>query len=101
MTFQVLCGLATAFWLISMVACALAFRWSFLSIPNRFVAALILSAGALVIGYLGLTHFDASKTVNGHLLWRVESRWFFIATIVLGLLSLVYTFWKRRSHRGA
>jgi hypothetical protein len=103
MTFQLLCAFAAAFWLISLVACALSFRWSFLSVPNRFIIAVILSIGAAVIGYLGLTyfHFDASKTVDGHLVWRVNSRWFFIASIILGVLTLIYAFWKRRSHRDA
>jgi len=98
MTFQVLCGIAAALWLFSIVACGLAFRWSLLSVPGRFGAALLLSGAALVMGYLGMTRFHvvASKTVNGHLQWRFDSRWFFIATLLFGAYTLAYTLWKQR-----
>jgi hypothetical protein len=95
MTFNVLVGIAAVLWLLSVVACVLALRWS--SIPRRFWAAIILSGVALIIGYLGITRFHvvASETVNGQLRWRFDSKWFFIATLVLGAITLGYTLWKR------
>ena len=98
MTFHVLCGIAAALWLLSIVACVLAFRWSFLTVPGRFWAATILSGAALVMGYLGMTRFHvvASKTVNGQLQWRFDSRWLFIVTLLFGAFTLAYTLWKRR-----
>ena len=96
MTFQFLIGTIAALWLASLAACILAWRFSF--VPNRFAASIILSVAALAIGYLGLTrfHVSASRTVNGQTQWSFNSRWFFIATIVLGALTLAFTIWKHR-----
>src|SRR5678816_551870 len=95
MTFNVLVGIAAVLWLLSIVACVMALRWS--SVPSRFWAAIILSGVALIIGYLGMTRFHivASETVNGQLRWRFDSRWFFIATLIFGAFTLAYTIWKR------
>lgn len=97
MTFQILIGTFAALWVASVVACALAFRWSRRSAPRRFWAAVVLSAAAVFIGYYGLTHFKfaASKTVNGHTQWSINSKWFFIATLILATLTLAYTVWKQ------
>ena len=98
MTFQVLVGITAVLWLVSMGGCVLAFRWSWLSVPKRFWAAVILSVTALVLGYLGMTRFHvvASKTVNGQVQWRFDSRWFFIVTLLFGTFTLAYTLWKQR-----
>ena len=98
MTFHVLVGIAAALWLVSMYGCLLAFRWSWLSVPGRFRAAIILSVAALVLGYLEMTQFHvvASKTVNGRILWRFDSHWFFIVTLLFGTFTLAYTLWKQR-----
>jgi hypothetical protein len=98
MTFQVLMGIAAALWLVSMCGCVLAFRWSWLSIPGRFWAAVILSVAVLVLGYLGMTRFHvvASKTVNGQVQWRFDSHWFFIVTLLFGAVTLAYTLWKKK-----
>jgi hypothetical protein len=98
MTFQLLIGIVAALWLASIVACALAWRWSFAGVANRFIASVILSLAALIMGFLGLTHFQikASKTVNGQTQWSFNSKWFFIATLILAALTLAYTVWKHR-----
>jgi hypothetical protein len=98
MTFQVLIGIVAALWLSSLIACALAWRWSFVGNANRFVASIILCVAALIMGYLGLTrfHLTASQTVNGETQWSFNSRYFFIATVVLAALTLAYTIWKNR-----
>ena len=96
MTFQLLLGIAAALWLASLVACAVAWRFSF--VAKHFGAAIILSLAALFMGYLGLMHvqISGSKTVNGVTQWSYNSRWFFITTLVLGALTLAYAFWKHR-----
>ena len=98
MTFQLLIAIVAAFWLTSIVACALAWRWSFSGVAKRFVPSIILCIAAIVTGYLGLTrfHVTASKTVNGHTQWSFNSHWFFITTLALGALTLAYTLWKHR-----
>jgi len=95
MTFNVLVGIAAGLWLLSVVACVMALRWS--SEPRRFWAAIILSGVALIIGYLGMTRFHivASEPVNGQLRWRFDSHWFFIATLVFGAFTLANTLWKK------
>ena len=96
MTFQLLIGKAVALWLASLVACALAWRFSF--VAKHCGVSIILSVAALAMGYLGLTrfHLSGSKTVNGETQWSFNSRWFFIATLTLGALTLAYTIWKHR-----
>ena len=98
MNYQVLFGTVAVLWVASLIACGVAFRWSFLSVPRRFTAAVILSSAALVIGYVGLMHFHfaASRTVNGRTQWRIDSKWFFIATLAFAAATLIYTLWKRK-----
>jgi len=95
--FQVYRGVLGCFWLISIIACLLAMRWSFLAVRGRFGPALILSLLAFAIGYLGIAHFHytSTTTVNGVLKWRFDSRWLFIASLVLSAFALVYTIWRR------
>jgi heme/copper-type cytochrome/quinol oxidase subunit 2 len=97
MGFQTIFLTAALIWLASLAACLIAF------FAKRFLTSLILCLSALAIGYLGLTHcqVNASKTVNGQLVWSLNSRWFFVATILLALLTLAYTIWKhRRANNG-
>jgi hypothetical protein len=103
MSFQILIGVIATLWLAGVAACVLAFRWSFVANRRRFWPAVILSILALVIGYLGLTRFrvSASKTVNGVVQWRFDSKWFFIGSLLLGALALVYTLWKGRKAAAA
>src|SRR4051812_17313832 len=98
MTMNVLFGVAGALWLTSMIACVLALRWSRCCLPRRFPASLIASALALAIGYLGMTrlHVAASKTVNGQVQWRFDSRWLFTVTLLFSAFTLAYTLWKQR-----
>lgn len=92
MTFQLLALIAVAIWLASLGVCVIAF------FARRFLTSLILCLIALAIGYLGLTHFqiNASQTVNGQLRWSLNSHWFFVTTVVLGVLTLALTVWKHR-----
>jgi uncharacterized membrane protein len=91
MTFQFLIAIAAAAWLASLAACAIA------AFAKRLWLSLILCLTALAIGYLGLTrvHLSGSKTIDGHVQWSLDSRWFFIATLILAALTLIYTLWKR------
>jgi hypothetical protein len=90
-------GMFTSHWLATVAASVLAFRWSFPSIHRRFWTGGVLSIMAIGSSYWGLTriHIDWSQTVNGHLQWRFDSGWFFTASLVLGLLALAHSLWKR------
>lgn len=92
MTFQTLIVIAAIFWLASLAVCVIAF------FTKRFIVSLLLCLAALAVGYYGLTrfHFYGSKTVNGEVQWSFNSKWFFIATLVLAALTLVCTIWKHR-----
>ena len=98
MNFQLLVGIIAVLWLASIVACVVALRWTFLSVPRRFLAAVVLSLTAILLGYLGLTrfHVDASRTVNGQTQWRFDSKWFFIVTLVFAGATLIYSLWKQK-----
>lgn len=97
MGFQIILLTAAIIWLASIGACIIA--W----FVKRFWISLTLSLFALATGYLGLTHYqvNASKTVNGQLVWSFNSRWFFITTVVLAFLTLAYTIWKHRRANNA
>ena len=97
MEFNLPFGIAAGLWALGVAACLLALRWSFFSPPRRFAAALISSLGALLIGYLGMTQLriTASKSVNGQVQWRFDSRWFFVALLLLAVFTLACAVWKR------
>lgn len=61
----------------------------------------MMSCVGLLIGYLGLSliHLKAWHTVNGQLEWSVNSRWFFLAAVVLGAASVTVAAWKKASRR--
>ncbi len=95
-------GVPAAVWLGSLVAVILGLRWGVLAKPQRFRPALISTLVSLAIGYLGLTRFraTASKTINGEVQWRVDSEWFFVASLVLGGVALglvLWHYWKNRT----
>ena len=97
MMFQAYRAVLGCFWLISIIACLLAIRWSFLAVRRRFGPALILSLLALAIACLGIARFyyTSTTTVNGVLKWRFDSKWLFIVSLVLSAFTVIYTIWRR------
>ena len=89
---------ASAAWLLSCGASLLALYWNIMAGSQRLLAAFISSCAALLIGYFGMSrvHLNASKTVNGHVEWSLDSHWFFIVALVLGGASLALTLWNWR-----
>jgi len=98
MTLNTLIALALAVWLVSCGASVLALYWNTVARAQRCRAALVSSCLAILTAYLGLSRvqLSASKTVNGHVEWSVNSRWFFTAALILGAASLALTLWNRR-----
>ena len=98
MRFGALIALASAIWLLSCAASVLAVYWNIVAPARRLLAAFISSCLAILIGYWGLRwiQFNASRTVNGHVEWSINSRWFFIGALVLGGASLALTLWNWR-----
>src|SRR5215831_16804476 len=96
MTFNIFIALACVDWLLSCGASLLALYWNFKARSKRPRAAFLLSCAALVLAYGGLSHvqLSASKTVNGELVWSLNSRWFFIGALVLGGASLAWSLWN-------
>ena len=96
MTYQIFIGVIVAVWLTGIAAALCAFGWGFLAKRRRFWLAVILSVVALVISYLGLTHFSFvySRTVNG-VTSSLNSKWFFIASLLLGALALICAILKK------
>jgi hypothetical protein len=95
-------GIFSGFWLMSMAFCAWAIWWSLLAARGRKLPATIMSLSALIIGCLGTTHFHLTWTAwaNGRLQYHYDTRWFFMAPLVLGTFALGCTVWKkvRSSH---
>jgi hypothetical protein len=95
MSVHVFIGIVLTHWLLTIAACAAVFIWSFSC--RRFWPCIILSVLASLSSYYGVTriHIVSSQTVNGHLQYRVDSRWFFMASLVFSILAVAYTLWKR------
>jgi len=103
MTFGILVTIAVAVFLLSCGASVLALYWSIKAGSHRGLGAVISSSIALVIAYVGLSciQLHASRTVNGQLVWSLNSRWFFVAALVLGAIALALAVWKwRKVSRG-
>ena len=95
MSVHVLIAVVLTHWLLTIAACALVFIWSFSR--RRFWPCIILSVLAFLSSYYGVTRIriTSSQTVNGHLQYYIDSRWFFMASLVFSILALAYTLWKR------
>lgn len=96
MTFATLIALAAAVWLLSCAASLLGLYWNLRAGPQRWRAALVCSGMGLLSGYLGLSRIQlsGSKTVNGELVWSLNSRWFFWGALALGAVSLLWALWN-------
>jgi len=101
MILTTLITLAATVWLLSCGASLMALYWNVIAGMQRWRAAFGLSCIALLIGYLGWSRIQlhASKTVNGHLEWSFNSRWFFIVAMVLGAVALAWSIWNWRKAR--
>ncbi|MCC7375676.1 MAG: hypothetical protein IT581_13545 [Verrucomicrobiales bacterium] len=89
-------GPVIALWLVSFVASIAAVLWSRFSTRLLLIAPMALSFLALGASYFGLRFltFSASQTVNGQVQWSLNSKSFFLTTLVLGALALARTVWK-------
>ena len=101
MTFSGLIAVALAVWLLSCGASVMAVYWNAMAAVQRLRAAFISSCVALLIASFGLSRIqlNASKTVDGHLVWSINSRWFFIGALVLGGAAFALTLWNWRRAR--
>ena len=97
MTFDISLAVFAVFWLASMAFAFLAIGWSLFAARAKTLPAGILSLLAVIIGCLGSTRFHLSWTAwaNGKLQYHYDTRWFFIAPLVLGVLALACTVWKK------
>jgi|SRR3954468_10413982 hypothetical protein len=98
MTFSTLIALAAGVWILSCALSLLALYWNRTG-SQRLRAAFVWSCVALLLAYFGLSRMqlNGSKTVNGQLVWSLNSRWFFVAAMVLGAASLACTLWRWRA----
>lgn len=94
--FYLLAAVAVVVWLLAVGCGLVALRFG--GQPRRFGAAIALGIVALGIGFLGRNfHLSYSQTVNGRG-WRVDSSWFFWAPLVIGIVALALTLWRRWKH---
>jgi len=95
-TFSSLIVLASAVWLLSCSASLLSLYWNVGLRPKRLKGALISSCTALLIGSFGISRIQlsASKTVNGDLVWSLNSKWFFIGALSAAGVALALTLWN-------
>jgi hypothetical protein len=88
-SFNMIVAMMTALWAVSVAASLLAMGWSVTRSPRGGWQAVVAAGAGLAIGYLGWAHFFIrySRTVNGSG-WTLDSRWFFLAAMILACLSL-------------
>jgi hypothetical protein len=98
MTLGILLGIVCAVWLMSCGASLLSIYWNLKAGFERRWPARISCGVALLLAYLGLRRiqFHASRTVNGHVEWSFNSKWFFLGALVLAVISLALTLWSWR-----
>lgn len=96
MSIHIFYAVIAALWLFSFAAGLLALRWSVVPGHRRFRGALISSCLAIAVSNLGLArlHFTASQTTNGRVDWSINSKWFFLASLVFGAVSLILSLWN-------
>jgi hypothetical protein len=95
MSVYVFMAVVLAHWLLAVAACVVVLIWS--RSRRRFWPCVVLSVLAFLGSYYGVTRIriTSSQTVNGHLRYYIDSRWFFMASLVFSILALAYTLWKR------
>ncbi len=97
--FYILVTIATGLWLVSLICAGLAIAFGWRAAAHRFWASIVLAIATLVMGCVGLRlHITYSRTVNGHG-WSIDSKWFFVATLILGALALALALWNRRRRK--
>jgi len=101
MTFGILVAIACIVWVLSCALSLLAVYWN--TGAQRLRGAFITSIMGLLIAYAGFSRIqlNASKTVNNVVVWSLNSRWFFIAALVLGAGALGLTAWNWRKAKTA
>ncbi len=99
--FNTLFGGLALVWLCGLAAGFLALGWS-VAVRRRLGLALVMAFLAIAAGWVGMRffHFRYSKTVNGSG-WSIDSEWFFLAPLCLGVVSLAVVIWKWRKFRHA
>ena len=92
----ILIGIICAVWLASCSASLISIYWNLSAGIERRWPARISCGVALLLAYLGLTRiqFHASRTVNGHVEWSFNSKWFFLVSLALAVVSLALTLWN-------
>lgn len=101
-TLKELVGTVLGVWLLSIIACIVSLRWALFSEPRRFWPGVVLCVVAFVVGCLGMTHYRvvaSARTFPGNRLWKFDSKWYFLVTLVLAALVLAFTVWRNRKPR--
>jgi len=97
--FALIVVIAAAAWVAGIGCGTLAAWWGWRGTRRRFVASVILAGSALGLACLGLVSRIAySQTVNGRG-WSLDSRWFFLALLALGVAALAIVLWRRFNPR--
>jgi len=98
MSISTLYGLTAAIWLLSFTAALLGLWWTFRPGQRWRWAALVSSCLALAVSYFGLSrlHLAVSRTTNGRLDWSINSKWFFLVSLMIGAVALILTLWHWR-----
>ena len=95
MSFNVFIAALVTGWVLTIAAGVLVFVWSFSR--RHFWPGLVLAVLAVLGSYFALTHIHitSSQTTNGHLVYSLDSRWFFMASLGLNMLALAHALWLR------
>jgi hypothetical protein len=100
MSFGTLIAVGLAAWILSLTAGLLAWRWGWRRPVRRIWLALGMALFAILIGWLGFTRLrlSYSRTTNGQG-WTIDSKWFFLASLILGVVALLVLLWNLRPQR--
>ena len=80
-----------------MMAGGTAFTLAWKSVDRFFWWSILIGGLAMVISVRAPHHlqYSASKTVNGEVIWSIDSKWFFLAALVLATFAVVFAVFRR------
>jgi hypothetical protein len=95
MSFKVFIAAIVMYWLLTIALGVGGVMWSFSL--RGFWPVLLLSVLGVLSSYLGLERIriTSSQTVNGHLQYSIDSRWFFMTSLGLSIVALGHALWVR------
>lgn len=80
------------FWIALMMAGGTAIALAWKSVDRFFWWSMLIGGVAMVISVRAPAHiqYSASKSINGEVIWSIDSKWFFLVALLLATFSILF-----------